>query len=284
MPTGASSVRIHQMNKIISNTDLLNDNCSLFVLIGANRLSYFITSPDNQVLVQETQPIEDETLTNIFKKNTYINQNFVDVKVGFISPYSTLVPNLIYKETAATSYLENSFRIPQQHYLLTDNVKSITCQNVFLAPINIYNFFQNKYSHAVFYHVLTPLLVAWQEKAIEFDKPTVFINVIGQQFQLAAFDREKLLISNTYEYETAKDFIYYTLLVFDQLSLSVEDSKVFLSGEIMQASNIYKLLYRYIRAISFMNRNNYYKFDNKFNHQPKHFNYDLFSFSMIINK
>ena len=55
------------------------------------------------------------------------------------------------KESVADSYLRNSFRIPEQHYLLTDNLPSLQCQNVYLAPIDVYNFLQKKFDNIQFY-------------------------------------------------------------------------------------------------------------------------------------
>ncbi|MFT5834521.1 MAG: hypothetical protein ACI97N_002161 [Cognaticolwellia sp.] len=269
-------------NKTVTNrTDLYSDNNNLFVLIGANRLSYFITSPEKVILLQSIEQLDTKTFASFFDEEQYFDTLFATVKVGFVTPYTTLVPNLIYTEGSATSYLENSFSIPHQHYLLIDNLASLQCQNVFLAPIEIYDFLQNKFDHIEFYHAETPLLTAWQKEAVQFQQPTIFINVIGRQFQIAAFQQEKLLLSNTFEFKSAKDFIYYTLLVFNQLNLSTENSKLFLSGEVMQNSRIYKLLYRYIRKIEFISRPTAFQFDEQFADQPKHFNFDLYSFYTV---
>ena len=282
MRIGVDSVRKpKKMTKIVAKANFNTNNSNLFVLIGANRFSYFISTPEKQVIIQESQIIDNEPLTNVIKKHLSLNNDFSQVTVGFTSPYTTLVPNIIYKEDIAASYLENSFRIPYQHYLLTDNLASLQCQNVYLAPIEIYNFFQKKYSTVQFIHSTTSLLLAWQNQAVQFKEPSVYINVTGNQFQISAFNREKLLLSNTYEFKTAKDFIYFALLVFDQLDLDVGKTKLFLSGEMMKASEIYNLLYRYIRNIHFMERTTAFNFDVAFNGQANHFHFDLYSFYTV---
>jgi hypothetical protein len=269
-------------NKIVTNhTDLYNNDNDLFVLIGANRLSYFITSPTKEVILQSIEYFENEALASFFENERYFDIDFNTVKVAFITPYSTLVPNMIYQESAAATYLENSLRIPHQHYLLTDNLSSFQCQNVFLAPIGVYNFLQNKFDNVQFFHAGTLLLLAWQQKAVQLQTASIFINVIGKKFQIAAFQREKLLLFNSFEFKSAKDFIYYTLLVFDQLKLPTETSRLFLGGEVMQDSEIYKTLYRYIREIEFINRPTAFLFNEQFADQPKHFNFDLYSFFTV---
>lgn len=269
------------MTKIIAKANFNTNNSNLFVLIGANRFSYFISTPEKQVVIQESQIVDSESLTNVIKKDLSLNNDFAQVTVGFISPYMTLVPHIIYQEEIASSYLENSFRIPHQHYLLTDNLANLQCQNVYLAPIEIYNFFQNKFNNVRYFQSGTSLLLAWQNRSIQLKEHSVYINVVGDHFQIGAFDHGKLLLSNTYEFKTAKDFIYYTLLVFDQLGLNVEKTKLFLSGEVMKASEIYNLLYRYIRDINFMERTTAFIFDDAFSEQPKHFHFDLYSFHTV---
>ena len=282
MQTGVSSVRNQKMkSKIIANANFNTNNSDLFVLIGANRFSYFISTPEKQVVIQNSQIIENEALINIIKKDLSLNNNFNQVTIGFISPYSTLVPNLIYQEDKAITYLESSFRLPHQHYHLTDNLPSMQCQNVYTAPIEVYNLFQNKFTNLHYFHATSPLLLAWQKEAVQLQDASVYINVLSNSFQIAAFNREKLLLSNTYEFKSAKDFIYYTLLVFDQLGLNVEKIPLYLSGEVMKASEIYNLLYRYIRNINFLKRTNTYHFDEAFAQEPEHFNFDLYSFSMV---
>lgn len=277
MRIGVDSVRKIKMTKIIAKANFNTNNSNLFVLIGANRFSYFISTADKKVVIQDSQLLDNEPLTKVIQKDLSLNNNFEQVKVGFLSPYTTLVPNIIYKEDAGTAYLENSFRIPHQHYLLTDNLSSIQCQNVYLAPIEIYNFFQNKFSNVQFHHASTTLLLACQAQAVQLQASSVYLNVIGNQLQINAFNREKLLLSNTYEFKTAKDFIYFALLVFDQLDLNIEHTKLFLSGEIMKASEIYNLLYRYIRDINFLDRTATFEFDAAFDSQPNHFHFDLYS-------
>ncbi len=277
MRIGVDSVRKIKMTKVIAKADFNTNNSNLFVLIGADRFSYFISTANNKVVIQASQRLDNEPLTKIIQKDLSLNNNFEQVKIGFLSPYTTLVPDIIYNEDAGTTYLENSFRIPHQHYLLTDNLSSIKCQNVYLAPIETYNFFQNKFSNVQFHHALTTLLLACQEQAAQFQEPSVYVNVMGNQLRVSAFNRENLLLTNTYEFKTAKDFMYFVLLVFDQLGLNVEQTKLFLSGEIMKTSEIHNLLYRYIRNINFLKRISAFEFDAAFDQQPDHFHFDLYS-------
>lgn len=267
---------ISQMTRIsISNISL--DNSNLFVLIGTNRFSYFITNQAKQALICNSIELESQTLNTIFEENVDLQASFETINIAFQNPYITLVPNLIYKEADAATYLEQSFRIPQQHYLLTDNLLTFQCQNIYLAPIETYNFLLNRFPKVEFKHIATALLSKWQAAAVQLNNKSAFINIQADAFQIAVFNRDKLLIWNTFKYETAKDFLYFALLVFKQLNLNVETAKVFLCGEVTETSEIHQLLFTYIRNIEFLKRTTAYQFDSNFDFQPNHANFDLFS-------
>lgn len=265
------------MNRISINQKISLDNSNLFVLIGTNRFSYFIANKEKVVLVCNTIELKPQDLNIVFESNADLQHHFSVVQIAFQNAYMTLVPNLIYKEEEAGTYLEKSFQIRQQHYLLTDNLLTFQCQNIYLAPIETYNFFLNRFSKVNYKHIATALLSKWQEEAVQWKNKSIFININESHFEIAAFNRDKLLIWNTYKFRTAEDVLYFVLLVFEQVELNVETAKVFLSGQVTEEATIHKLLFAYIRNIEFLKRTNTYQFDSNFEIQANHANFDLFS-------
>ena len=284
MQIGEDSERKNQMNKIVAKDDFNTNDSDLFVLVGTDRLSYFITANNNQVVIQESISFKTESLESILKKNFSLNNDFRQVKVGFFTTYNTLVPNILYQENASTTYLENSFRVPHHHYLLTDNLNCLQCQNIYLAPVNSYNLLQKKFPNATFVNVNSTLLSAFHKASLQFDEPSFFINIYGNFFHASVFENGKLLISNIYEFKKTKDFIYFTLLVFNQLKLNVEQTKLFLAGELMKSSEIYNLIYRYVRHINFVEKTIDLEFDEAFEDVPQHFYFDLYSLFIDLKK
>ena len=62
--------------------------------------------------------------------------------------------------------------------------------------------------------------------------------------------------SNSFEFETKEDFIYYILFTFEQLNLDVEKVKLYFTGDIELESEIYNSTYQYIRNVFFLESNN----------------------------
>jgi hypothetical protein len=266
-------------NKIINPAiDLTAVQCNLFVLFGANRLSYFVTTHQGQATVVCSFLLEEQPLASVVLADEHLNLSFQSVTVSFQNPYLTLVPNLIFNPADAATYLENSFRLPHQHYLLTDNLPSIGSQNVFLAPIEVYQFFQKQYPEAVFHHAATSLLLAYQDRAVQQATPSVFVNVIDGAFQVAVFRQDKLLFWNTFEFKSSKDFIYFVLLVYKQCNLDPENVTLYFSGLILPKSEIHHLLSRYIRTIQFLKRTAAFNFSSEFDTPAEHLHFDLYSY------
>ena len=71
--------------------------------------------------------------------------------------------------------------------------------------------------------------------------------------------------------------MYYTLFSFEQLKLSAENIKVELFGAISKDDKNYKLLYDYIRNITFGKNPQGISFPDEFKILAKHQYYGLFS-------
>ena len=83
----------------------------------------------------------------------------------------------------------------------------------------------------------------------------------------------EILFYNNFEHQTKEDFIYYILFTLEQLELSTEKTNILITGDINEQSDLYKILYTYVRNIGFLNSNN-----SIFNNQTeikKHSNFIL---------
>ena len=82
------------------------------------------------------------------------------------------------------------------------------------------------------------------------------MNISQSLFDIVVLKDSKILFYNNFEYQTKEDFIYYILFTLEQLELSTDKTKVSLLGDINKQSELYKILYTYVRNISFFNSKN----------------------------
>ena len=93
----------------------------------------------------------------------------------------------------------------------------------------------------------------------------IFLNIKQRQVHIVVFEGADFVFSNIFAFESANDFVYYILLVYDQFKLKPEIDPVYISGQVVKESEIYKLLYRYVRNIHMLQPLKGEKLENNLN-------------------
>ena len=191
----------------------------------------------------------------IFKKDPFLQKDFSSVLVVHENNLSTLVPNKYFSEDKLLEYLNFNIKTLATDYIAFDDVQKINAKNVYVPyiPINNYLFqnfgaFEYKHHTTIFIEKLLSLSSSEEKK--------VYVNVSSKNFDGVVIQNKKLQFSNSFDFETKEDFIYYILFTFEQLNLDVEKVKLYFSGDIELESEIYNSTYQYIRNIFFLESNN----------------------------
>ena len=86
------------------------------------------------------------------------------------------------------------------------------------------------------------------------EEKTMIVNVDYRLIHITVLDNTKLIFFNIFNYQTAHDCVYYILFICEQLELNPEHLSVELMGEIKKDSELYNLIYTYIRYVNFAKR------------------------------
>ena len=84
----------------------------------------------------------------------------------------------------------------------------------------------------------------------------MYVNVSKRSFDIVVLENKKLIFSNIFSYETKEDFIYYILFTAEQIKLDTAVYTLYFLGEINTDSEIYKMAYKYIKNIYFLESKN----------------------------
>jgi hypothetical protein len=103
----------------------------------------------------------------------------------------------------------------------------------------------------------------------------VFLNLRDGQFDLLVFNGNQLVYCNGFHFRTPEDVAYYVIFVYEQLNLNPEETGLCLLGNVEKLSPVYDLLFRYIRLIEFMGRNEGFKYSYLFDEIPGHSYFSL---------
>ncbi len=254
---------IKQIKKIAkSNFDFKNlEENHLSIQLSLDGFSFCIYTNLEQELVflavyefdkKAVSPyLQLEYVEEIFEQEKYLNLKFKTVSVTHFNNLVTQVPQPFFNKNSLASYLKNTIKVLDNDYITFDNIKNTEIVNVYIPFVNINNFILDKFGSFIYKHSSTVLIekLVHQYKNLEGD--FCFVNVTVNSFEIVVIKRKKLELYNCFDFKTKEDFIYYILFTAEQLNLNPEEFELILLGDIEKESELYTILYQYIRNIKF---------------------------------
>ena len=259
----------------------LHEQYHLSLQIGINQLSYCIldTSSLHYELLKSisfTANTIDEHCTiisDIINNNEQLLNNYSSYSATFIGFPSTLIPTTIYQKEHAKQLLTFNHEIFD--CLMTDSLSKQDAKLVYSIPQKLKDsidaFFPN-----IKIKSQSTLLIKELEQ-VPTDKKTIYCYSNSGKIELFVLYKGKLLLHNAFKYTTKEDVLYYVLFCMEQLQLSTEQCTLVLYGTIKKESDIYALLYEYIRTIEIGKRPVAFTYSEEFTAlEPQQF-FGLFS-------
>ncbi len=211
-----------------------------------------------------------EHLRNAIAEEPLLNGTFDSILVFFQNELSNLVPEKFFDEQNSADYLKFSSKIIKTDFISHDKIEAIKSVNVFVPYMNINNYLFEVYGEFEYKHASTILL----EQALKQDKyskdDSIYINVEPFHFEMVVVKKGQLQLYNTFEYDSKEDFIYFILFTIEQLQLNPENVVVKLTGAIEKGDALYKILYTYIRYVTFDKPSKKYAYDTNDDSASKH--------------
>jgi hypothetical protein len=218
---------------------------------------------------KKTTPFETlEHLIRTLDAYEVFSQPFKSVLIIYQNELSILVPKPLFDEQNAADYLKFNTKILKTDYITYDELSVNESINVYVPLVNINNYIFERFGPFDYKHVSTVLVDTILQKESRLnDGNKMFVNVNTNHFEISIINNGKLLLYNTFEYQTKEDFIYFILFTIEQLKLDTETTPVYLSGRIKNNDELYTIAYKYIRHIAFVEPNYKYKFTEQLNNK-----------------
>jgi hypothetical protein len=252
-------------------------------------LVYFITSGDDRALFLKTihfAPGTDgkpnsfaDNLAHFLEKEELMGYLFRRIRVALPQALAALVPNRLFQAEELPTYLSAltdlaEGEVTQADELSFGDIKVVYQQNVAVADL-----LRKKFPTARLYGMATPFIEAAARLKTETRENYVVLNIYEGRLQLVHFNEGKALFYNSFPFHSASDVMYYTLLVYEQFQLDPAKVPLLLSGELMESSDIYKMLFRYVADIHFTDLPDFISWNKRFNDLPSHQFFTLFGLS-----
>lgn len=255
---------------VTNNTNTSFNNKELSIQLSLSGLSFCILNTNNstvETLFTTTYNKKNpttvlDTVVDVFNTQKELQQSFDKITVIHENEWSTLVPKPLFDKEHIADYLKFNTKILKTDFITFDDISQNESINVYVPFTNINNYLFDKFGSFTYKHYSTILIehILTQEKHNK--SPKVYANINANTFEIVVVTNGKLVLYNTFNYQSKEDFIYYTLFVYEQLQLNPDVIEIVFLGEIDKSSPLYTIAYNYIRHVGFGNRFDNFQFKN----------------------
>ncbi|MFY7812205.1 MAG: DUF3822 family protein, partial [Flavobacterium sp.] len=105
-------------------------------------------------------------------------------------------------------------------------------------------------------HFATTLVTKLLEQNKNIIPLQFFVHFIEDSFQIIIIQNSQLIFYNTFNFTSEIDVLYYILFVAEQFKLNPENFPLVLLGDITEETSIFKIIYQYVRNVTFYQNKN----------------------------
>ncbi|MEW7291692.1 DUF3822 family protein [Aquimarina sp. 2304DJ70-9] len=246
-----------------TNNNTIDNNTSntLSIQVSLNGLSFCTIDSNQQVTAvgQNSfglQLTPEQVLGKIktaFDDNPLLKGNFETIEVIYHNVLYALVPKPLFNKDLVKQYLQYNVKVFESDFIVYDELDQHDIVSVYIPYANINNYFFDTFGSFTYKHAITILINSLLTQEKNSETTTVFVNINEKLFDLVIINKGKLILGNTYRYESKEDFLYYLLFTTEQANLNPEEFTLVFLGDITKESDCFKIAYKYVRKITFGN-------------------------------
>ncbi len=235
------------------------DFYKLSIQVSLNGLSFCVLDTiRNSILLSQSAvfnkqltPFEvQKELKSLFEKHNIVQRQFSEVLVIHKNEFFNLVPKALFDTDELPNYLKFNTKILTNDHIVYDEINSYDIVNVYVPFTNINNYIFDLFGEFEFQHTATVMIHSLLNSNPNEKKSVCYIHMTNENMDIAVIAHKKLILYNSYNYNTKEDFIYYVLFTLEQLRLDTENTALKLFGTIEEGDEIYDLCYKYVKHIS----------------------------------
>lgn len=233
----------------------------LSVQVSLNGFSFAVCDTlTNRIVQIEEIDFSDFPKTNkieehywkAFLEHRALTTTYDEVVVLHDNNLNTFVPRAFFDEAFAGSYLQYNTKVFETDFFATDIMENYEMNNVYIPYVNINNYLIDQFGPFEYRHTNSILVAKLLDLSGNIEVKQVFAHFCKNTFEIIIVQNRKLVLFNSFEYQTPADFIYYLLFTAEQLQLNPEYFKLQLLGDISEDSELFRMAYKYVRNVALL--------------------------------
>lgn len=267
----------YQTSNVKSNllsVQIGQDGLSLAVLDNKSNTYLLLKEYIFENIHSDVQVLEE------FKRIVEIEEAFKEgyqkTVIGFIGGLSVLIPEALFNQDKAKTYLDFSHDIKNEYFVGNDALINVRARNVYGIHRALYESIKSAFPTATMMHASSSLIESLSLHFKHDQGNKIVLHLQYSHFEVVYFKDGNLQFYNSFNYTTGEDLIYYVLFVFEQLGLNQDQESLLVFGEMEEHSHTHELLHQYVRNVAFGDRGVMMKYSQALDIIPRHFYYNLF--------
>lgn len=221
----------------------------------------------------------NDTFAEIFKNEVFLNSEVKQTFISMEGGKSILIPNPLFEETKQDFYWNYNYSSDDFFKQGFNTLKSINAKLLYRWNLDWFNILNQYFPKAEFVDKSYAFLNALLNSNKNNQDQKCFLNIGYQEVDIVVISGPDLIFHNVFPFKTDEDILFFVLSVYDQLKLNPESQTATILGNVAKTSNLYALLFKYIRNVNFGNKPNNLLFSYQFGSIPSHYYYSLFCIS-----
>ena len=204
----------------------LNESQNLKINVSLNELTVILKSvSENTTIFSKNLKFLENSSTDVLLDKLKLCleklelRNVLRVKLVVNNDLSVLVPNNMYDNDLKLSYLKFNSEVLENDKAEVDELIEIDAKNVYIPYANINNFLIDKFGSFEFYHYSTLLIQNIFNKIECSDCIHYYADAQQNFLNIIIFKGKSLIYSNSFNYKTKEDLLYYILFVSKQAKI-----------------------------------------------------------------
>ena len=179
------------------------------------------------------------------------NYEFSKVTAGISSNEYTLVPDALFRKGDENIYFRKNFPSGTDNNIHAEFIPSFHLYTVFSIDRELESELNHLFQDPKLWHFSQAILTGLSLQMKTDIGHQMLLNIHDNSIDIVVTENKKLILMNTFSWQTNEDILYYTLFICEQLELNPEKIPLTVTGEIDADSALYTFLYKYIRTIVF---------------------------------
>jgi len=243
------------------NSIIQNNHQKLVLKVSLSGFSFAVTNTlSNEILkikeidfVNYKNPSNTQQCYNTaFLEHAQLTQKYDQIIVLHNNNLSGFVPLAMFDPKHIGDYLRYNIKTFETDVFAFDTLEKHQINNVYIPYMNINNALLDFFPSFDYKHHSSILVEKLLDLSKNIDEKQMFVHFWKNKFEVMVIQNQKLFFYNSFDFYTKEDCLYYILFTAEQLAMNPEFFTLKLLGDITSESELFEVIYSYIRNVSLL--------------------------------